>query len=618
MNSYPSPQYRQEDQNQGGILDTLGKIALGAGAGVGLLYGLNPKLRQSARQRIADIVNDPKVVENVEKARAASKASPETATTTFRSERPRGTQVVNLNPVPDPWSGEMPPPLVRTVQVSEVPNVQSRLALPAAINEDPYVPAFSSEPPAWQSAGNMIGDYGQVYGAFRSRGKTRAIEQARRQAAADSYVNTIRSNPDSYQLSLSGINPDLIALRSKEGLPSPGELTGIAESRPLSAAPEQGSFALTYNQARGAVAPTNPVVSQAIEAIDTGADQAAMRVSRTVQRDPGESLTRFEQIQDAYEQRGASPVQAADAAVAATEGNVAFTQTDAPIQGPISAQETADAALAEMKARRAEVAARGLQPGTTRYERALAQPFRTSANVKPQMTGESMAKTALPAGPIRQTVQSAGAVDFETLPERTVSNIGPEAVVTKTAQGTAIRGASPVLEQAPPISRQRQIFGTADTNVPGAPDDYMPDRPARETALSQIETQPQERIDPYAIRQQEGGGSAGIGVYGIEPSYVPGAQSKSTGLMSAASERKPTDVRQSALDKLRNPYSNLSDEELGQISMIGTASEAYNASKQLTKRRSIDVSRQIQQLQKSGRPDAQQLVQQYIQDLMQD
>ena len=359
------------------------------------------------------------------------------------------------------------------------------------------------------------------------------------------------------------------------------------------------------------------VSNQSAEAIDTGADQEAMRVSRTVQRDPNENLAEFERVQDGLEQRGASPVEAADAAVVVTEGEIPFTQTDVPVQGPISAQETADAALAEMKARRAEVAATGLQPGTTRYERALAQSFRTSANVKPQMTGESMAKTALPAGPIRQTVQSAGAVDFETLPERTVSNIGPEAVVTKTAQGTAIRGASPVLEQAPSVSRQRQIFGTAEANVPGAPDEYMPDRPARETALSQIETQPQERIDPYAVRQQEGGGPAGIGVYGVEPSYVPGAQSKSTGLMSVASERKPTDVRQSALDKVRNPYSNLSDQELGQISMTGTASEAYNASKQLTKRRSIDASREIQQLQKSGRPDAQQLVQQYIQDLKQ-
>ena len=74
-----------------------------------------------------------------------------------------------------------------------------------------------------------------------------------------------------------------------------------------------------------------PVASQATEAIDTGADQEAMRVSRTVQRDPGENLAEFEQVQDGLEQRGASPVQAADAAVAVTEGNVAFTQTDRPL-----------------------------------------------------------------------------------------------------------------------------------------------------------------------------------------------------------------------------------------------------------------------------------------------
>ena len=358
------------------------------------------------------------------------------------------------------------------------------------------------------------------------------------------------------------------------------------------------------------------VRQQSTEAVDTGIDQESMRVSRTVQRDPGEDLAVFDQIQDQFEQSGASPVQAADAAAIATEGKVPFTQTDAPIQlGPISAQEMADMAREEMISRRLNIAATGLKPGTTQFERALAQSFRTSANIKPRMTGESMAKTTLPAGPIRQSVQGVSAVEAENLPELSVLNIGPEAVVTKTAMGTSIRGASPVLEQAPPVKRERPIFGTADINVPGAPDEYMADRPARETALSQIETQPQQRIDPYAIAQEEGGGSAGIGVYGIEPAYVPGAQSKTTGLMSAASERKPTDVKQRALDKVRDPFSQLSDEELGQISMLGTASEAYNASKQLAKRRSVDVSREILRLQKSGRPDAQQLVQQYIQEL---
>ena len=665
MNSYPSPQYRQEDQNQGGILDTLGKIALTAGAGVGLLYGLNPKNRQALKKQIENIAYDQKVVENIQKVRAASKVSPETATTAFRSERPRGTQVVDLNQISDPWSGEMP---IRPVQVSEVPNVQpqrlalpgqqERLALPAVIKEDPYVPASSSEPPSWQSAGNMVGDYGQLYGARRSKETTQAIEQARRQAAADTYVNTIRSNPDSYQLSIPGVNPELIALRSKEGLPSPGELTGIAESRPLSAAPEQGSFALNYNQARGAVAPdvgsrlkakglgmagmpgegpleidfegrraainsptgeallksagvtaaeaesywsnklrsqglleetsveaqkfNQPLVSsQAVEAIDTGADQAAMRVSRTVQRDPGENLAEFELVQDAYEQRGASPVQAADAAVTATEGNVAFTQTDAPVQGPISAQETADAALAEMKARRAEVAARGLRPGTIRYERALAQPFRTSEKVKPQMTGESMAKTALPTGPIRQTVQGVETSNSPSFFSRFLPNIGedPYSEITQAASGSSIRGRSRVQNQPDQFrqrvdSARRPIEDDVVVRDAGGTNTYSmgeelselvmndPDAPASYTRMVrnpytgemaaewapkgkrviqmyQGEGQPTK---PLYVPQDDPGG---IGIYGVERSYAAGPVTKfgeNIGDYTGTAQRVPTDL----------------------------------------------------------------------------
>jgi hypothetical protein len=72
------------------------------------------------------------------------------------------------------------------------------------------------------------------------------------------------------------------------------------------------------------------VAAQSLEAIDTAADQEAMRVSRTVQRDPGENLAEFELVQDGLEQRGASPVEAANAAVSVTEDVPAFTQTDRP------------------------------------------------------------------------------------------------------------------------------------------------------------------------------------------------------------------------------------------------------------------------------------------------
>ncbi|MGB0347225.1 MAG: hypothetical protein ACPGGA_07055, partial [Balneolaceae bacterium] len=104
----------------------------------------------------------------------------------------------------------------------------------------------------------------------------------------------------------------------------PGEIEVDVSGRPFPITSETGKQALARAgvtpdeaqkywtdklQAEGVLAKSSvPVASQAAEAIDTGADQQAMRVSRTVQRDPGENLAEFEKVQDSLEQRGASPV----------------------------------------------------------------------------------------------------------------------------------------------------------------------------------------------------------------------------------------------------------------------------------------------------------------------
>ena len=297
-----------------------------------------------------------------------------------------------------------------------------------------------------------------------------------------------------------------------------------------------------------------PLVSdQQFNAVETGEDQMTGRMRQQLQRDKDINLMEVDALEDINTQNINAMMEMGDPsqvmgyevdapinqAAAQATGGIPFDQAEGFI-GPKTAQETLELATQDMLQRRQALVEQGLIPGTTKYEKALAQSFRTTVNVEPQMTGSTMQKTTLPAGPIRQTVQEVSASQY--LPEFSVENIGPEAKVTKTALGTAIRGASPVLEQQPSVIRERQVFGTADVNVPGAPDEMMPDRPARETALSQIETQPQMRQDPYAVAQEEGGGSAGIGVYGIEPSYVPGAQSKATGQYSAASSRRPTDM----------------------------------------------------------------------------
>jgi hypothetical protein len=215
----------------------------------------------------------------------------------------------------------------------------------------------------------------------------------------------------------------------------------------------------------------------------------------------------------------------------------------------------------EMMALRQDLAARGLRPGTQRFERALAQTWTTKAipGAEPgtpkfrELQEQGKVDVSLP-GMVRKAVEaeSAGAGPMGFIPERTVINIGPEAKITSTAAGTAIRGASPSAYEALPVNRTRQIFGTADPLVLGAPDEDMPDLPG---AL-RLRGGPQPDAEPQQLSKQEivygvldrpaqaerPGGSAGIGVYGIEPGYLPGAVSKSTGEYSAASTRQPTYV----------------------------------------------------------------------------
>jgi hypothetical protein len=230
----------------------------------------------------------------------------------------------------------------------------------------------------------------------------------------------------------------------------------------------------------------------------------------------------------------------------------------------LSSQELADVAKADMIARRQEVAARGLIPGTLRFERALAEGWASKPGFMPG-TEEFRQRIALPRV-IRSAVQAASADPLDPLgglKERTVVNIGPNAEISSTAAGTAIRGASPVYDIAEPKIATRQIFGTPDTLVPGAPDELMPDRPGIETAFQQIISQPQlpERIDPYALKRLKGG-SPGIGVYGPELSYVPGAVGKTTGEYSAATSRTPGYVPAWILKQEQTPFSGVSTEGL--------------------------------------------------------
>ena len=306
-------------------------------------------------------------------------------------------------------------------------------------------------------------------------------------------------------------------------------------------------------------------VDQAINALDAAEDQQTGRVKIQLQRNEDLDMGQVEVLEDiASQQRNSMMEQDEPINSVASQLPDGLPVDQAEGVRSLSSQELADVAKADMIARRQEVAARGLIPGTLRFERALAEGWASKPGFMPG-TEEFRQRIALPRV-IRSAVQAASADPLDPLgglKERTVVNIGPNAEISSTAAGTAIRGASPVYDVAEPKVATRQIYGAPDALVPGAPDELMPDRPGIETAFQQIISQPQlpERTDPYALKRLKGG-SPGIGVYGPELSYVPGAVGKATGEYSAAAGRTPGYVPAWILKQEQTPFSGTSTEGL--------------------------------------------------------
>ena len=165
----------------------------------------------------------------------------------------------------------------------------------------------------------------------------------------------------------------------------------------------------------------------------------------------------------------------------------------------------------------------------------------------------------------------------------------------------------------------------------------------------------QSIINPSPVSREDlTGGGAGMGVYGRQLGYVAGPESKTvTGLRSTGLRAKPTDVPETKTGREFNPqtkrdeFRDLSNDALRNIISRGTyrnnkqgrtAREAqyelklrkdlsggewersnaknYVPSTEKAKK-SLEISRDIQNIYNSGRPDAQQQVQAYIQGLRQ-
>ena len=402
--------------------------------------------------------------------------------------------------------------------------------------------------------------------------------QARRQAAAQSSVAARQAVPSTYQLELGGeVSPTLRSIRSSEFGPS--DFLGLAQeeapSLPLTAAPEQLNIfsPRSYLEQTGSLAPAEDltsvqqqalpqVIDQKINAVESGEDQMTGRIKQQLQRNEDLDLTQvefLEEIADANYLTGITQDSPITQVASRLPDGLPVDQVETA--RPLSSQELADIAKSQMIAARQELEAKGLRPGTQRFERALAQTWtsKSMSGVQPgtpefrRLQELGKVDISLPET-IRKAVEVVGVgPESETpLPERTLINIGPEAQIETTAAGTAIRGAAPSLQEALPRADQRQLMGTGDPLVRNIPLEMGQDIPGALRTRGEMSADiPSEELSKQEIVYQSlnrpatpevPGGSAGIGVYGIEPGYVPGAMSKASGEYSAAASRKPTYV----------------------------------------------------------------------------
>lgn len=318
-----------------------------------------------------------------------------------------------------------------------------------------------------------------------------------------------------------------------------------------------------------------PLVSeQSVEAVDTGADQQTARVMQGLQRNEDLDLGQIEIMEDRARQSYREPVpqEFADAAI----NEVAASLPDGlPIDQAeqIAFQAKQEDKIAYIRQQnqlmRAELKALGLRG--TRLEKALAAK---QGNVQLKSTSPTASQTVfpkdyegvLPSTEMARGVDEKGNIIFGNVAQRTVANVGPEAEITETAAGTAIRGKSPSYHQAFPVQKSRQLEGPFEEKIPDVTNPIPITSSLRTGNISRLSVQPvAEEFNP----------GAGIGIYGVEPGYVPGPK-------SATASRKPTDM---PFKSKKQGFEELDNQQLGNFISNAPEGRVKEAGKQEFARR---------------------------------
>jgi len=572
-------QAEQQQQNQPNLIDALGKLALGAGAVAAGAYGLRRMLPAAVKQ-VAQAPAESAAVRRVAGVVPADVARQQRGielTRLARAERPQGVRqgnlkdliesvnVQDLGPTDFPVSPERAKIDLSLINNVLIPMEQKRL--PSATDFlQQRLRGQATELPAsyYQRTPSTFTEFSNdpARDLLTDPGLLKHIEA--KELAEDNLLPENRAEQSRQQAQLRRVRSaeadDIIAAERKKTNTTQAAAQGDFASQYLKTAGYQDDVTMVDQHTGNLVAQ----IDHFANASNSAEDQVTGRVKAALSRNEDVNLGAVEIAEDQVDAQIARSAQNDSTVASVTELDAAINQVadNLPDGRPIdqtevtrslSSQELADIAKTEMMQRRQELVERGLRPGTTRFERALAQGWTSKPGLVPG-TEEFRQSISLPAT-VRKAVdaESAGAGPMGFIPERTVLNIGPQAKVTSTAAGTAIRGASPSLYEVLPKVEERQLYGTGDPLVFDVPEEMGPDiagsaraRGAMAADIAETEMSKQEIQYSFLNKPPAAelpGGAGGIGVYGIEPAYVPGAMSKVTGEYStAAAERKPTYV----------------------------------------------------------------------------
>ena len=661
--------------SDGQLLDTIGKVGAIAGGVAAAAFGAN-KLRKALKPDLTAQINAYVKTPQYQKDLKTRISQDRAAVSQMRSERPTGIKQVDLSQIEDSFSapqfqGPRQPQGVEKPRGSKLPpaDPQKSYADPQTGARQPSVSEFnemqagSSRPDrAQQNLKEYLAEPLGQMGTPRERPADSGVE---------SYVLSRRQQADPVDRLSAELEGDFQAQRVRE---VKEELGGQVLDQLQQEGKQQRSFSQDYLKKQGYVddrpqkldvaAGSDPVRVQSTDSMDVDGYQEHREIKRSLQRnedldigaitaktEPNFGTANPEQVDNAIE-RVASNVQ--EGAVRERSGSgVSTSNVFEQMQENVD-DDAQNFARQYMERREMKTAQQASKPPSRRID------------------VESPQEVAMREGAMK-SVEPRDLAD-SPLPERTVSNFGPDAKISGAASNTSIRGTSRIDDRTRSIEPTRQIDANPDVGgltqpVPSqSADEMMPvqqqygergnypegvkPRPSFTPGLgARYEGQPDKAIqatmgraaagtDPYAVKQRETDLGGGMGIYGQEQQFAAGPQSRQTGDYTATAGRVPSQVFSKDLDlktpsgkPFANPvtvegaspkqtriapeYDRMSDQTLENVASQSKGPSAQKLSNELERRKtaraSMQASDRIREINRSNPPEkAQQMVRDFL------